>query len=139
MRCHSCCGSMKSVPPRGSDRVKTQTDATALRRGDSRLSLQKQPQKTLKMPRPCAVESHVCRYKGRGKGFSMSWPSAVKVTLADEQLYLLSKSIKHVLGLLGSCEHDPPGTRPWHLCPSSVQSPLRLVLVCGMSCNQSRG
>jgi len=33
---------MKSVPQCGRDRVKTQTDATALRRGDSRSRLQKQ-------------------------------------------------------------------------------------------------
>jgi hypothetical protein len=38
------------------------TDATALRRGDSRLSLRKVLER-LRMPRPCAVEAHVCRYK----------------------------------------------------------------------------
>src|ERR1700730_11064064 len=38
-------------------------DATALRRGVSRLLLQTEPKKSLETPRPCAVEFHACCYK----------------------------------------------------------------------------
>jgi hypothetical protein len=53
--------SRECQPTGGADCVKT--DATALRRGESRLGLQKEAVELSGMPRPCAVEAHARDYK----------------------------------------------------------------------------
>ncbi len=68
----------------GSDRdcVKSQTDATALRRGDSRSRLQRKQR--LRMPQPCAVETHACGYKERSAAFA----DATALRRGDSRLLL---------------------------------------------------
>src|SRR6266404_4899198 len=89
-------------------------DATALRRGASRLRLQrnvktvcgchglapwsftfvatKERQDGLRMPRPCAVELHVCGYKGTSRRFADA--TALRRGASRLWLKLITKSIK---------------------------------------------
>jgi hypothetical protein len=90
------------------------------------------------MPRPCAVEIHVCRYEERWNGFGMPRPCAVEVHVYWRvTANLLTKSMKRetprrkavasreILFLSDSREREPP--RHKAVASVSVATPTNLI------------